>query len=353
MQITHKNFNEGKVKLIITDLDDLWSLSHLIEPGDFVKGKTTRKIKIGEGENAKTAKKTYTLTIEAEDIKFSEDGNSLRVNGKINEGPDDIPRESYHAIAIEVGSEISITKPKWLKYQQQKLEEAAEKKLALLICLMDREEAIYVLTKKFGYEVLTKISGEVPKKGRKVEIKKEFQKEIIQTLETYYQRYSPQKIILASPAFYKETIFNNITNKEIRQKIIQVDCSDVSEQAVEEVIRSSSLKEILKDDRARNEQLLVEELLKEIRKEGLAVYGYEEVKESILAGAISVLLITDDFIRKKREQGLFQELDRLMRTVEAVNAKMYVLSSKSDSGKKINGLGGIAGILKYKIRSLF
>jgi len=350
MQITYKNFNEGKVRLIITDLDDLWSLSHLIESGDLVKGKTTRKVKIGEGENAKTAKKTYTLTIEAEDVKFSEDGNSLRINGKIKEGPDDIPRESYHAIAIEVGSEISITKPKWLKYQQQKLEEAAEKKYTLLICLLDREEAIFVMTKKFGYEVLTKISGEVPKKGRKVEIKKEFQKEIIQTLETYYQRYSPKNIILASPAFYKETVFNSITNKEIRQKIIQVDCSDVSEQAVEEVIRSSSLKEILKDDRARKEQLLVEDLLKEIRKEGLAVYGYKEVRESILNGAISTLLITNEFIRKKREEGSFRELDELMRMVEAVNAKMYVLSSKSDSGKKINGLGGIAGILKYKIR---
>ena len=350
MQITYKNFKEGKVRLIITELDDLWFLSHLIDQGDLVKGKTTRKIKIGEGENAKTAKKTYTLEIEAEDIKFSEDGNSLRVNGKIKEGSEDIPKESYHALSLEIGSEISLIKPKWLKYQQQKLEEAAEKKYTLLICLLDREEAIFVITKKFGYGVLAKISGEVPKKGRKVEIKKEFQKEIIHILERYYQRYLPQKIILASPAFYKEMVFSSITNKEIKEKIIQIDCSDVSEQAVEEVIRSSSLKDILKDDLARKEQLLVEDLLKEIRKEGLAVYGYKEVRESILAGAISALLITDEFIAKKRKEGLFQELDELMRVVEAVNAKMYVLSSKTDSGKKINGLGGIAGILKYKIR---
>ena len=66
MKILSSDFKKGNVSLHIEDLDDLWQLSHIIDPGDLVKAKTTRKVKIGNSENAKVTKKTLTLTIEAE-----------------------------------------------------------------------------------------------------------------------------------------------------------------------------------------------------------------------------------------------------------------------------------------------
>ena len=63
MDIIHSDFRKGVVKLRVNDMDDLWYLSHIIDTGDLVKGKTTRKIKIGDGENAKTVKKTLTLKV--------------------------------------------------------------------------------------------------------------------------------------------------------------------------------------------------------------------------------------------------------------------------------------------------
>ena len=59
MNLIKSDFKSGTVKLRVTELDDLWYLSHLIDPGDFIKGKTTRKIRIGETD--KVVKKTLGL----------------------------------------------------------------------------------------------------------------------------------------------------------------------------------------------------------------------------------------------------------------------------------------------------
>ncbi|HLD41562.1 MAG TPA: hypothetical protein VJB06_00865, partial [archaeon] len=235
MDIISKDFRKGFAKIRVTDPDDLWYLSHLIDPGDFVTGKTTRKIKIGTGDNAAVTKKTLTLTIEAETVELAE--HSLRINGKIREGPEDVPQGSYHAISLELGSEFTLEKVQWLEYQKKKLKEAGEQKYSYLICLFDREEVLFALTKKFGYESLAKIQGEVPKKTKTVEVKTDFQEEIIKALETYEGRYKPERIILASPAFYKEDLFKKMKNPELKKKTVLAVCSDISERSLDEVMR--------------------------------------------------------------------------------------------------------------------
>ena len=121
MEILHTDFKKGIVKLKISDYDDLWYLSRLIDTGDFITGKTTRKIKIGDDENAKTVKKVFTLKIEAETIDFSE--HALRINGKVKEGLEEVPKDSYHAISLEMDMEFSLEKGQWLTYQKQKLQD--------------------------------------------------------------------------------------------------------------------------------------------------------------------------------------------------------------------------------------
>ena len=68
-----KNLKKGQVKVLTENQDDLWYLSTIIEPGDLVKGKTIRKIKIGEGDQRKTqiSKKPVFLKIEVEKTEYS------------------------------------------------------------------------------------------------------------------------------------------------------------------------------------------------------------------------------------------------------------------------------------------
>src|SRR3990167_3848385 len=208
MQLISSDFKKGLVKLRVTDKDDLWYLSHLIDQGDIIRGKATRKIKIGDSENAKSVKKTYTLSIQAETVELTE--TSVRINGKVTEETEDVPKGSYQSITLEEASEFSIEKPQWLSYQKQKLQNSCQKKYDYLLCLFDREEVLFALTKKFGYEILTTLKGEVQKKAKAVEIKKDFQEDIIKTLEAYHESYKPSAIIVASPAFYKEDLYKKI-----------------------------------------------------------------------------------------------------------------------------------------------
>lgn len=348
MKILVQNFRQGLVKLRVTEPEDLWYLSHLIDPGDLVKGKTTRKIKLGEGENLKTIKRTLTLKVEAENIELSE--NSLRVNGRVKEGPEDVPKNSYHTIALEEGSEFTLEKVQWLSYQRKKLEEAAEAKYNYLICLFDREEAIIALTKPKGYEILAKLQGEVPKKRKTIKVLKDFSEEIIKALETYFARHSPQQVILASPAFYKEELLKKITSPELKKKIVLAAGSDVSESSLDEVLKSPELAKVLESSRVREEQLLVDELLKEIKKDNLAAYGWKEVQEAVRAGAASQLLLTEKFLKQKREKKEFPLLDELMRAVDTMQGRIHLISSEHEGGRQLDGLGGIAALLRYKSR---
>lgn len=348
MDIINSDFKKGIVTLRVTDSDDIWHLSHLVEPGDLIRGKTTRKVKLGDSENTKVTRKPMTVKIEVETITTDDTSSVLRVNGKIKEGPHDVPLDSYQALALELGTEFTLEKVKWLTYQKQKLEEASQKKYNYLFCIFDREEALFAITKKSGYEVLVKIKGQVAKKANKTEIVKNFHEEIIKTLDIYAGRFDPEYVIIASPVFYKEELIQKV-GFDWKNKIVLATCSDVSESALNEITRSPELREILKNNRAREEQLTVEELLLHIKKDNLATYGWKQVREAISGGAVEILILTDEFIHKKKLANEYQELDQYMKKVDSLNGKIHILSSEFESGKKINGLGGIAAILRYKL----
>ncbi len=347
MNIIHKDFKKGIVKLKVTDKEDLWYLSHLIEAGDLLRGKTSRKIKIGERENSKTAKKLYLVAINAETVDFSDDGAVLRVNGKIREAPEEIPRDSYQNIPLEVGSEFTLEKAYWPQYQKQRLEESSAKKQRYLLCLFDREEAILALTKPKGVDVIVKLKGEVPKKAKQVAVTKDFQLEIINAVQEYARRYAPEQVIIASPAFYKEDLFAKMP-QELQQQTILATCSDVSEAAFGEVIRSQELAKTLKSSRTREEKIVMDRLLAEIKQDKLACYGWNEVQKGVEAGAVETLLVTDRFIAAKRQAGGYLELDALMKRVDALKGKIRIISSAGE-GATLDGLGGIAALLRYRL----
>lgn len=347
MKILSSDFKKGNVSLHIEDLDDLWQLSHIIDPGDFVKAKTTRKIKIGDSENAKVTKKTLTLTIEAQTIELTD--SSLRINGKIREGPDDLPFDVYQAISLEPTSQFFLTKPNWPTFQKQKLQEATKPKSQQLFCILDREEALFARTTSAGFEILTRLKGQVAKKDRKVDIRIDFHSSIIQALNEYNDRFTPQTIILASPAFYKEELAAKLSQEPIAKKIVQATCSSVTKSALNELLKRPEVASALANSRALIEENLISTLLTHIKKADKVAYGEKEVQLAADQSAISTLLITDQLIKLSKEKEQFAKLDNLMRHVDTMQGKIHILTSTSDPGKKLDGLGSIAAILRFNI----
>ncbi len=353
MKLIHSNMKKGEVKVLTQNLDDLWYLSNIIEPKDIVQGKTLRKIKaVSDQEKSKEAvKKPIFIKLQVEKVEFSKYTNVLRVHGVIKEAPEDVPLGNYHTFNVDDNTTITIIKEKWLKYQLDKLKEAcSEAKSSLLICVHDREEAYIALFKKYGYEVLAHLQGEVQKK-REESIKKEnFYLTIIKKIEEHIERYKIKQVIIASPAFWKEDLMKELKDNKLKQKIILATCSSATKNGIEEVIKRPEVKEALKQERIAKEINKVEELFAEIAKNELAVYGLKETQQASLIGAVKELLITDAFIQKARSENFYNDAENIMKKVDETKGNVEIINSEHEAGKKLDGLGGIAAILRFKFK---
>ena len=348
MKIIKQNLKHGEVRLQPQNIDDLWYLSNIIDPGDQIKGKTFRKIKPSKTERTKIIKKPVFISIKAEKIDFSKD--ILKVLGVITEAPDDVPKGSHHSFNIESNTIITIIKPVWLKFQIEKLKESTKTQIPKIIILVfDREEATFAITKRSGFDILSEIKGQVEKKAEEKKTKSTFYEELMKVLAEYYKRYNPTSIIVASPAFFKEDFVKTITDEDIKKKIVLASCNSTGKPGVNEVLKRPEVKQALRQDRTAKELGLMEELSSEISKDGLAAYGIKEVKSASDAGAIKILLVSDNFIKKTREKNTYNDLEQIMKTADSLKAEIHILSTENEAGKQLDGLGGVAALLRYKL----
>ena len=95
--------------------------------------------------------------------------------------------------------------------------------------------------------------------------------------------------------------------------------------------------------------VVIDQLLKEISKNGRAVYGIRDVSKASDVGAIETLLITDSKIKEHRDKDNYEKVDNILKSVDSLKGNIHIISSKNDAGKKLNGLTGIAAILRYKL----
>jgi protein pelota len=348
MKILSKNLRQGEIKVLVETPEDVWYLSQLIDSADILKGKTPRKIKVSEEADA--TKRMVYMALTVEKVEFSKTTNALRASGKILEGPEDVPHGSYHTFAIEPGTTLTIQKEHWYGYQLDRLKEAAETKPAkIIICIFDREEAYFARMTRSGAEILSHIEGEVEKKRTGIKAKTSFYEEIIKLLEQYDERYKLDFIILASPSFWKEELFKVLKNDALRKKIIQATCSSVDERAIDEVLKREEVQTALRQERAAKEMMFVEKMLEEISKKGAVVYGLKATEEAASSGAVATLLVTDTLIQKLRQENTFARVDSIMRTVDKQKGAVVIISGEHVGGKKLDGLGGIAALLRYKL----
>lgn len=348
MKILDKNLKQGYVKVLVENPDDLWYLSQIIDVHDFVRSRTTRKIKIGDSENAKSVKKPMTIEVQVDKIQYETE--SLRLLGKVTEGPEDVTTGSAHSLSLEIGSDLRIRKIKWLDYQVSRLEEAStDAGSRILVCVHDRETALFALVKRQGFEKISQLSGNVQKKEDGATSTGDFYEDCVKVLTEYRSRYNLEHIILASPAFFKEDLLAKVRDDDLRKIIVMATCSGVGDGAITEIMKRDELKGVLAKDRARKEIKLVEKLMANISTDGASAYGLVEVEKSVNAGAVEDLLITNAFIEKNREENTFERIEKMLNSVEQQKGRVHIIAGEHAGSDQLNGLGGIGAILRYRL----
>jgi len=354
MKIIHKNIKDGVIKLRVNSLDDLWYISQVIQMGDSVKGVTQRRVKAkddilrgGGGE-----RKTISLSVKVEKIDFRTDSSVLRVSGVVVGGPDDVVSlGSHHTINIEDDSVITIKKREWQPSDLDRLKEAVEATLKpkVIISVVDEGEACVGVVGGPGikyYEISAGVGGKYETKGR-ADRKKGFYKKLSDFITGLLEKEGASSIVVAGAGFEKENFYKYLVGEhsDLSSKTVVENIGSHGRTGVNEVLKRPILTSVLSEINAAQDMKLVEEFLEHLGKEsGLAAYGFNETQAAVSAGACEKLLISDKYFLANRKA-----LEDVLKNVKHTRGIFHIINSANDAGKQLDGLGGIAAVLRYKI----
>ena len=188
-------------------------------------------------------------------------------------------------------------------------------------------------------------------------------------------------VIIGGPGPTKETFYRKkYLNYQIQNKIIGVkDIGYTGPEGLEELLQRSQ--DLLKEAAISKERDIMAKFYAELKAEGNIVYGYTETDKAIDAGAVEILLISEDFnwvhvklkcsdghekhedlpktlaaVQKCEEDGKTMEVveeqdlgDVLIEKAAKEGAKVEYISTSTPEGRQFKELGGIAAFLRYKL----
>ncbi|HII53730.1 TPA: mRNA surveillance protein pelota [Candidatus Micrarchaeota archaeon] len=342
MRIILRDMRNNLIVVVPENLNDLWHLSKIIEPGDQVKCLTSRKVKTESSEDRQKMK----IAISLEKWEFSPYINRLRLTGKmLSSSKEDMTGVgSYHTLDVELDMKIDIVK-QWKGYQIKRLEAAARERIRkpVTIVLIDDEKAVFGVLRGYGIEVVTEIYSRASKGSDTHETK---MREFLGSVTAKACSEPNAKLVIAGPGFAKENLCKFIGEKHpgFSRNIIMESVSYAEVNGFEELLNRGVIEKLVGEERLEQEAKLLTQFLATLGKgDGLGVYGKENVATAVNYGAARELLVLDNALRKDSDvQGILEQ-------AEKTGATILIYASESASGKQLESFKGLAAILRYKI----
>lgn len=344
MRLLHQDRKTGEIKFQVDNMDDLWHLYNIIEVGDLVLAVTYRreeqktdKVRAERGE-----KKRVFLGIRVERVEFHEFDNRLRITGVIEQGPQDLG--AHHTLNVEEGESLSVVKEHWRDSTLDRVKRALDdsKRPTIVFVALENDEATIAVMRQYGMQNVATIYG--PSGGKMYEQKgdDDFFQEVIEKVKQLVTGDVP--LVVLGPGFAKETLvaMGKQREPEVFRRVHVYHTGQAGMAGVHELMKRGMGAEVLEGSRVAEETNMVEKVLEEIAKGGLVAYGPHEVEEAVRAGAVHTLLILDPLLREK-------DMDPLLRAVDGARGKVMVVSEHHEAGKKLEALGGMAALLRYRI----
>lgn len=348
------------MKIKVDSLDDLWVMYNIISRNDTVYGKTWRRIK--QSEEAARADKgervPVYLGIRVEDVSFHGFSDRLRIKGKIVDGPEDLVSiGSFHTLNVDADYQLEIFKEKWSKLDLKRINEAIRSTSSptVILCAVDSDEATIALMGGYQTKIYARVTESIP--GKRLSDKdnfnayQRFYSSILNSIDSLLFSYKIDYLVIAGPGFVKDNLYNYIINRkpELKGKIIVDTVSGGDVSSINEIIRRGAASTMISKIKVIEQSKLIEEVLKRLAKSsGDVAYGFEDVKDAVLKGAVGALIITDEMLREgdviPRE-----EIYKLLELVENTGGDISILSVANPPGEQLKGLGGVAALLRFPL----
>ncbi|MXR51562.1 mRNA surveillance protein pelota [Halovenus sp. WSH3] len=355
MRIADSEQVEGgreRLTLVPESLDDLWHLSHVIEPGDTVSGDTTRRIQRNDEQLRDTGgeREHIWVAIDVETVEFARFANRLRVGGEIVDCSREDQLGHHHTLNVEEHTELDVTK-RWKLDQRDRIEEAVEAtdNPDIAIATVEEGQAYVHTVAQYGTEERASITAPTGK-GEYARPRSELFEELTEILK----RQDVEAVILAGPGFTKQDALEYIeeNSQDLAERITTVDTSSVGDRGVHEVLKRGAVEDVQKETRIAEESDYIDELMDRIAEGSKVAYGPEEVAKAADYGAIEQLLVLDSDLREQRAgEGDWEiDVDHVIETTEQQGGEVTVFSSEFDPGQQLANLGGIAALLRYRLQ---
>jgi len=344
MRVLHRDPRTGEIKLRVENADDLWHLSNLVQPGDQVRASTYRReeSKTDKIRPEKAEKVRVTLTLRVEKTEFQAFSDRLRISGVIVDAPQDLGR--HHTLNVAVDDALSIIK-EWRRHELQRIDEAvaATQKPLVTFLSMDDEEALLAQLRQYGVQELATIRA--PGHGKMFDTgdaETSYHEDILGKLRT---SQLGEALVLVGPGFARESFLAFLHSRDtaLAAKVQSQGTSQPGMRGIHEALRAGMGTKLFADSRVALETALVEKVLEAIATNRPCAYGRKEVDQAIDAGAVETLLVSDSVVRDLA-------IERMMHAAEEARGKVVLVSPHHEAGAKLEGLGGVAALLRFPIR---
>ncbi|KAJ6131433.1 Protein dom34 [Penicillium sp. IBT 18751x] len=380
----------GMVTLCPEEPEDMWHAYNLIRPGDLLRASAIRRVTTTQDTGSTSSNRVHlTLEIRVKSLDFDPQSSQLHVSGQIINETAHTKIGQFHTLDLELNRNFTLEKEigadgegvGWDSIAVEQLKDAVDeggKRRAEAVAVVMQEGLAHIcFIGQFQTIMKQKVEMSVPRKRQGGgDHDKGMNKFFRVTLETLLRQMefntsitsgsnneSVRPVLLASPGFVATGFHKYIQSeasttmpglKRLLPSIVVVHSASGYLNSLSEVLQSPAVKALLADTKYARETKLMDDFLEQLRKEtNRATYGPREVESAVDQGAVGrgggVLIMSNRLFRSQdvAERKRWVSLVDRVRDVEG--GEVRILSSDHESGKRLEGLGGIAALLTFPV----
>jgi protein pelota len=344
MKILHQDSRTNEIKLLPESIDDLWHLYNLLDVDDTVFASTYRRKedKADKIRPERTEKIRMRLGVGVKKVEFHESEDRLRILGYIESGPQDIGQ--HHTLMIGPGDDVSIVKPKWNDIHFDRIKravDASDRPIILFVAIEDTE-AVIAAARDYGLKEVASITRNP--EGKMYDSKPGENDFVEEVVGKVIPMLKDQPLIVLGPGFTKEALARKVREKhpELADNIVVLSTGQAGMAGINEAMKRGLGGKAVEESRVTRETQAVERLFAAIGADGLFSYGRQSVETAAESGAVELLLVIDSLVRDV-------EIEKLLKTVERARGEFMIVSSLHEAGRRLESLGGVAALLRYRI----
>ncbi|KAK5134042.1 hypothetical protein LTR08_007047 [Meristemomyces frigidus] len=373
-QSIERKTGTGSATLLPEEPEDMWHAYNLIRPTDLLRASAIRKVISESGSGSRSNERVHmTLTIRVTKLDFDPQAAQLHVSGRVAEENKYVKLGSFHTLDLELQRNFTLEKAEgWDSVALDTLRESINQdaKAQLWAVIMQEGLANICLITDHQTILRQRIEVSLPKKrAGSSDHDKSLARFFQTTLDSLLRQLdlaNPKPLLLASPGFtassfhhFLKTHVASTPNKQLAQLLPKITLAHAASghlHSLAQVLASPAVTSKLSATKFARETLLMDTFFTLMRKDDArAWYGPREVELASARGAVGkgggVLLISNALFRsqniatRKRWVGLVDE-------VKGQGGEVRVFSSLHESGRRLEGLGGVAAILTFAIEGL-